>query len=79
MNQVFINIKKWKHKLIPIEISKTGSDRVVDLLICKNHYVVIKWLHIFSVNHKCKLVCRRCLSSYTSQNVLLKHKQWCEQ
>ena len=28
---------KWKHNLIPIEISKNESDRVVDLLIYKNH------------------------------------------
>ena len=27
----------WKHSLIPIEISKNGTDRVVDLLIYKNH------------------------------------------
>ena len=28
---------KWKHNLIPIAISKIESDRVVDLLIYKNH------------------------------------------
>ena len=28
---------QWKHKLIPIEISKNNSDRVVDLAIYKNH------------------------------------------
>ena len=27
----------WKHKLIPIEISKNESNRVIDLLIYKNH------------------------------------------
>ena len=32
----------WKHKLIPIEVSKNESGRVVDLLIYKNHYVLIK-------------------------------------
>ena len=32
---------KWKHNLIPIEISKNESDRVVDLLIYKNHYALI--------------------------------------
>ena len=31
----------WKQKLIPIEIGKNKSDRVVDLLIYKNHYVLI--------------------------------------
>ena len=33
---------KWKHNLLLIEISKSESDRVVDLLIYKNHYAVIK-------------------------------------
>ena len=33
---------KWKHKLIPIEISKNKSDRVVDLLLYKNLYALIK-------------------------------------
>ena len=28
---------KWKHILIPIEISKNESDKVIDLLIYKNH------------------------------------------
>ena len=32
---------KWKHKLIPIEVSKNDSDRIIDLAICKNHYVLI--------------------------------------
>ena len=45
LNNLSINIfelnfyrdqKKWKHKLIPIEISKNESDKVIDLLIYKN-------------------------------------------
>ena len=38
---------KWKHNLLPIEISKNESDRVVDLLIYKNHYALNKKLHVF--------------------------------
>ena len=47
LNNLSINIfelnfyqdgNNWKHNLIPIEISKNDeSDRVVDLLIYKNH------------------------------------------
>ena len=33
---------KWKLNLVPIEISKNDSDRVVDLLLYKNHYVLNK-------------------------------------
>ena len=68
---------QWKHKLIPIEISKNNSDRVIDLAIYKNHYVLIKKLDIFLGDHNKKFVCRRCLSSYTSENMLIKHKQKC--
>ena len=68
---------QWKHKLIPIEISKNDSDRVVDLAIYKNHYVLIKKLDVFLGDHNKKYICRRCLSSYTSENMLIKHKQKC--
>ena len=27
---------KWRHKLIPVEVCKIDSDRVIDLLIYKN-------------------------------------------
>ena len=39
-----------KQKLIPLQISKNISDRVVHLLIYKNDYVLIGKLHIFWVN-----------------------------
>ena len=68
---------QWKHKLIPIEISKNNSDRVIDLAIYTNHYVLIKKLDVFLGDHNKKYICRRCLSSYTSQNMLIKHKQYC--
>ena len=68
---------QWKHKVIPIEISKNESDRVIDLAIYKNHYVLIKKLDVFLGDHNKIFICRRCLSSYTSENMLMKHKQKC--
>ena len=65
---------KWKHKLIPIEVSKNDSDRVIDVAIYKNHYVLIKNLIVFLGNHNKNFICRRSLNSYTSENVLMKHK-----
>ena len=56
---------KWEHNLIPIEISKNESDNVIDLLIYKNHYALIKKLHVFLGNHNKSFVCRRCLNSHT--------------
>ena len=69
---------QWKHKLIPIEISKNDSERVIDLAIYKNHYVLIKKLDVFLGDHNKKFIRRRCLSSYTNENMLIKHKPKCE-
>ena len=68
---------QWKHKLRPIEVSENDSDRVIDLAIYKNHYALIKKLDVFLGDHNKKYICRRCLSSYTSENMLIKHKQKC--
>ena len=68
---------QWKHKLIPIEISKNDSDRVNDLAIYKNHYALIKKLDIFLGDLNKKFICRQCLSSYTSKNMLMNHKEKC--
>ena len=69
---------KWKHKLIPIEISKKNSDRIFDLAIYKNHYVLIKKLYVLFGNHNRKFICRRCLNSYTTENMLILHKPKCK-
>ena len=53
---------KWKHKLIPIEISKNESDSVVDLLLYKNHYALNKKLNVFLGNYHKNFICRRCLN-----------------
>ena len=65
---------KWKHNLIPIEKSKNESDRVVDLLIYKNHYVFLKKLHVLLGNYNKSFIRRRCLKSYTSENIILIHR-----
>ena len=69
--------EKWKHNLIPIEISKNNSDKVIDLLIYRNHYALIKKLHVFLGDHNKSFVCRRCLNSYTCENALKNHKEKC--
>ena len=68
---------KCKHNLIPTEISKNESDKIIDLIIYKNHYALIKKLHVFLGNHNKSFVCRRCLNSYTCENALLNHKEKC--
>ena len=72
-----LNFGENKHKLIPIEISKSESDKVIDFLIYKNHYVLIKTLNVFIGKHDCKYICPKRLNSYTSHNMLIKHKRLC--
>ena len=68
----------WNYILIPIEISKDDSDRVVDLLVYKNHSALIKQLNMSLDDHHKKFICRRCLNSYTSENMLKIHTPKCE-
>ena len=69
---------KWRHKLIPIEVSENESDKVIDLLIHENHHALIKKLNVFLRDHHKTFICRRCLNSYTSENMLKLHKPKCE-
>ena len=68
---------KWKHKLVPIEVSKNESDIIIDSAIYKNHYVLIKKLDVFLGDHNKNFICRQSLSSYTNEIMLMKHKQNC--
>ena len=84
LNNLSINIYELgfdqnKHKLIPIEISENESDKVINLLIYKNHYVLIKKLNVFIGKHDCKYVCRKCLNSYTTHSMLATHKKLCKE
>ena len=65
---------QWKHNLTPIKISKNDSDRVIDLAIYKNHYVLLKKIDVFLGVYNKKFICRRCLNSYTSESMLMLHK-----
>ena len=49
----------------------------MDLAIYKDHFVLIKKLDVFLGHHNKKYICRKCLSSHTGENILLKHKQKC--
>ena len=83
MNTIELNFyqeqNKWKHNLIPIESSKNQSDGVVDLFIYKNHYVLLKKFNVFLGKQDCRHICKRCRNSHTSENVVNKHKQQCDQ
>ena len=66
------------HKLVPIYISKHNQKRkIIDLILYKNHYILVKKLHVFIVKHDNHYVCRNCLSSYTIQSELKTPKRIC--
>ena len=74
------NDKKWKHKILPIEISKNDTvGSVFDLAVYKYHYAFIKKVNVFIGKEYNKYICRRCLNSYTSENMITKQKQQCIQ
>ena len=58
-----------------MRLAKSNSDRFIDSAIYKNHYVLIKKLDVFLGDHNKKFICRQCLSSYTSENMLMKQKE----
>ena len=64
---------KRRHQLVPIEISKNDSNRVIDLLLYENHYAFFKKLNVFLGDLHKIFICRRCLNSYTSEYMLMIH------
>ena len=69
---------KWKHKMVPIELSKNKTDKVIDLLLYKNHYALIKKLNVFLGKQGGRYICRKCSNGYTSDNMIIRHKQKCD-
>ena len=71
--------KDDKNILAPLDISKNNLNKtIVDLLLYKNHCILIKKLHAYVVsNHDHKFVCRNCLSCYGSEDSLNQHRILC--
>ena len=66
------------YKLVPLYISKNFENRrIIDLILYKNHYILLKKLHVFIGKHDNCFVCRNCLSSYSVQSELITHKKLC--
>ena len=83
-NQLSINVFEYTtdddndYKLVPLYISKNIENRrIIDLILYKNHYILLKKLHVFIGEQDNRFVCRNCLSSYSVQSELISHKKLC--
>ena len=83
-NQLSINVFEYSkeddndYNLVPLYISKNIENRrIIDLILYKNHYILLKKLHVFIGKHDNSFVCRNFLSSYTVLSKLITHKRLC--
>ena len=85
-NNICINVFGYENELVfPIYVSDQKFEDSMDLLLLidndKSHYVYIKDFGRFTFhktkNKNKKWFCRSCLQCFSSENVLLKHKENC--
>ena len=83
-NQLSINVFEYskeednEYQLVPLYISKNIENRrIIDLNFYKNHYILLKKLHVFIGKYDNIYVCRNCLSIYSVQSELKTHKRLC--
>ena len=83
-NQLSINVFEYStdedndYKLVPLCISKNIENRrIIDLILYKNHYKLLKKLHVFIGKYDNTFFCRNCLNSYSVQSKLITHKRLC--
>ena len=85
-NNLYMNVFCYENKLtFPINISDQKFENLMDLLLMidenKSHYVYIKDFDRFifhkTKNKNKKWFCRSCLQCFSSESVLIKHKENC--
>ena len=85
-NNICINVFGYENELIfPIYISDQKFEDSMDLLLLidneKSHYVYIKDFNRFmfhrTKNKDKKWFCKSCLQCFSSDNILIKHKEIC--
>ena len=85
-NNICIKVLYYENKLtFPIYVSDQKSENSMDLLLVidenKSHYVYIKDFNRFmfhkTKNKNKKWFCKSCLQCFSSENVLIKHKEDC--
>ena len=80
LNNLNVNIfELTKTVLTPIHINTNYDQPQIDLLLYQNHYCLITKLHcLLNKDSHMKWVCRRCLTAFSSQPVLLDHIDRCQ-
>ena len=85
-NNICINVFGYENEFIfPICISDQEFEDSMDLLLLinseKSHYVYIKNFNRFmfhvTKNKNEKWFCKSCLQCFSSENILIKHKEIC--
>ena len=65
--------------LTPIHINTNYDQPQIDLLLFENHYCLITKLHcLINKNSHMKWVCRRCLTAFSSEDILNQHIDYCQ-
>ena len=79
LNNLKINVFELTgNVLTPIHVNKNYLQPQIGLLLYQNHYCLITRLHcLINKDSHMKHVCRRCLTAFSSQPVLIDHMERC--
>ena len=80
LNNLNINVFELTvNVLTPIHVNKNYLQPQIDLLLYQNHYYLITRLHcLINKDSHMRWVCRRCLTAFSSQPVLIDHIDRCQ-
>ena len=80
LNNLIINVFELTgNVLTPIHVNKKYLQPQIDLLLYENHYCLITRLHcLINKDSHMKWVCRRCLTAFSSEPVLVDHIDRCQ-
>ena len=80
LNNLNVNVfELTKTVLTPIHINTNYDQPQIDLLLYQNHYCLITKLHcLINKDSHMKWVCRRCLTAFSSEDILSQHIDRCQ-
>ena len=80
LNNLNVNVFELSGTVVtPIHINKKYLQPQIDLLLFENHYCLITKLHcLINKSSHMKWVCRRCLTAFSSKDILNQHIDRCQ-